>query len=126
MTDRATWLALAERCRTLSGVDDERQVGIEILKALGWAYRDSAWHDANRAWVSPFFAPATSLDAITALVEREFGQLHAYRPVSQVAGLSDITLYRGMIWTPEVYADAATPAIALCAAFCTAKAETAG
>lgn len=97
------WLELARRCEQATGAD--RELDREISKAVG---------------DGPSLTPYTgSLDCITALIERELpGRLWAaWRHETGAKAALDPTL------TAAVYADAETPALALCAAFCRAMAE---
>lgn len=110
MTTREEWLALAERC--------EKATGQDIAISADIATACSSWIlEEGRFPSCPYYTG--SLDAITALIERE---------------LPGATFKLGRDGTGAVYAqcagkriiEAAAPAIALCAAFCRAKAELAG
>jgi hypothetical protein len=132
------WLSLASRCEAAKGAD--RELDADIHLALGWTL-EKRHRDARPYYYSP--GPASrshtlasyasrpglprltaSIDAITSLIEREPGYFSGYMPLGKVTGFSDIVLYRGLLGLPgssKAFAgDAATPALALCAAFCRA------
>ena len=138
MTDRTTWPALAERCEKATGPD--RIIDGLIYMAMQSnppAYWEASASGLIWAWNSPPPHPAgtggrwacpdeftASLDAITALIEKELpqsedcwsvGALHTCQPP-----------WVGGVWgddEKEVWARGRTPALALCAAFCRAMAE---
>jgi hypothetical protein len=106
----ARWLALASRCERATGPD--REIDKAISKA---ATGDSS--------LTPHTA---SLDAITALIERELPGMR-WLCRSDVKGGTGIVYPKPIAGlsaaTPTWAADAATPALALCAAFAKAMAE---
>lgn len=126
-TTKQQWLALAERCEAATGPD--REITESIMHALGYSRVSDAhwfcegkghWNDGNRL--------AASLDAITALIEREFPETRwsvahsGYSWPDTFAG--QISPVGGLLM--RRLSQSATPALALCAAFCRAKAERAG
>lgn len=132
MTTRETWLALAERCEAAKGPD--REISEGILSALGYARISDAhwfcegkghWNDGNRI--------AASLDAITALIERELPgcgwSVDRSPSDAKIAGSPVLPeafiMQHGDEWTYEGWplCKAHTPVLALCAAFCRAMAE---
>ena len=113
-TKAAEWLALAERCGKAIGPD--RKIEEVIFVALG------------RLPYSPWIGDITaSLDAITALIERVLPGMR-WLCRSDVKGGTGIVYPKPIAGlsaaTPTWAADAATPALALCAAFCRAMAQT--
>lgn len=127
MTTREQWLALAERCEKATGPDDA--VDWDMLMAMcGPGYEDS-WLAAPAARYAlstsyGYHAPewTASLDAITALIERElpgWGWSIRRKPRDKVC-----TAHIGTSVTVSVRIQQ-KPAIALCAAFCRAMAEKA-
>lgn len=138
MTDRTTWMALAERCETAKGSDEELDVAIVMAaypdigppNALCVGDDPIFWHEPYRKQYPPLLT--ASLDAITALIEREFpgrgwniespGDDWPNEP-------SRATIIIEVRETPEGpealegSGAAATPALALCAAFCRAMAK---
>jgi hypothetical protein len=120
MTTRDEWLALAGRCETAKGPD--RELDADILSA--WAPLDrngtkAGWRMDGEPgdWAKPYTA---SLDAITALIEREL-------PGRDVHSGTFRGRANGMIMnadrTAGPWREAATEPLARCAAFCRAKAE---
>jgi hypothetical protein len=140
MTTKAEWIALAERCEKATGSD--REIDAAVMAALrfvkhGWFEHDGAkeWHWAIEGTGVFFKGRLTaSLDAITALIERELPDYHW-----RIQGGRKDTGWTQMSGDPRAYikakasrlvqhtdgkdGEAATPAIALCAAFCRAMAE---
>ena len=112
-TKAAQWLDLAERCEKATGLD--RKIEEVIFVALG------------RLPYSPWIGDITaSLDAITALIERELPGMR-WLCRSDVKGGTGIVYPKPIAGlsaaTPTWAADAATPALALCAAFAKAMAD---
>lgn len=116
---RKQWEALAARCEAATGPDRE-------IDALIWNAVHAPGSDL------PAGAELTaSLDAITALIERELpGSLYLARQLwdkKEKTAFASIFEYFGEY--PSRYAKteynglASTPALALCAAFCRAMAE---
>jgi hypothetical protein len=135
MTTKAQWLALAERCEKATGPDRELDCAIyalakkhmnpaALLESFRREFSISAMIDAY----------TTSLDAITALIERELpaawvwtlGQNIHHRTWSvSINNLDSDGAPYSVCWGASSYA----PALALCAAFCRAmacKSEVAG
>lgn len=146
MTAKAEWLALAERCEKATGPD--REIDYRMAYGLGWRFdgyhlaRDlpclsdeqfANLHNLAGQWKRPGVVdwpyPGTnhaepcvwtaSLDAITGLIERElpdydytFGKTNGGLTIHAQCGSPEMTF-------------SATPALALCAAFCRAMAEKA-
>lgn len=122
---RDEWLALAERCETAKGAD--REIDGDIAHAAKqfvdylprvperpWLWAEFVEPDDWECWEAPEYT--ASLDAITALIERELpgstfkvGRDGAGANYAQCAG--------------KRITEAATPTLALCAAFCRAMAE---
>lgn len=126
MTTREEWLALAERCEKATGAD--REIDLAIAETLGWLIfsredgqfkigMTAIWDGAHGPRMIPHFTD--SIDAITTMIEQK---------------LPGATFKLGRDGTGAVYAqcagkriiEAAAPALALCAAFCRARAEIAG
>jgi len=105
MTNKAEWLALAERCEAATGPD--KLLDMAIRFALG-------------APVRPWNYTA-SLDAITALIERELPEVQWLCRTDTLGGFGN--LYRRRNPDRSWPCFAFTPALALCAAFCRAMAE---
>ena len=137
MTSKAEWLALAERCEKATGPD--REIDAEIYDALcpqrlGYkAGKNIVRVFGGAAWLPCF---TISLDAITALIERELPEMQwLCRPDKEEGGFAKLCNPRSLkpwetieqeslkTWPCWAYAD--TPALALCAAFCHAMAEAA-
>ena len=117
MTTKSEWLALAERCEQATGPDCV--LSIDISRAAGLI--KSGRSKVLDLWDSP--AVSASIDAITALINQEFpGWVWALYSDSLVAR-SPRACVRSTDYKIQVRADADTPALALCAAFCRAKAE---
>ena len=112
MTSKADWLALAERCE--KAMEPDCQLDLQLVSAaIG-----ERWQLGTDT-VPRYTA---SLDAITALIERE---------LPNVTGIIPLTSGdEAWLWpkngNPKGWrCNAATPALALCAAFCRAMAEAA-
>ena len=139
--DRPTWLALAERCEKATGPDPKLDAAMDLLvgnpqnffgPAFGTDYVDGPErHDGAATWAGGgrrYYAPpyTASLDAITALIERELPGWRWKCGRSMVRGWA--TLYGD----PTIGVShsgtslAGNVALALCAAFCRAMAEKAG
>lgn len=141
MTTRDEWAALAERCENATGPD--RDIDCEIIVAsfggeIVWKTANytmeqyPAHRIASRSYIGGFaneHVPAltASLDAITALIERELpaawvwtlGQnIHHRAWGVSINNLNDDGEPYSVCWG----ASKASPALALCAAFCRAKA----
>ena len=123
MTTKAEWLALAERCE--KAMEPDCQLELQLLSAaIGKRWQLGT--DTVPRYTS-------SLDAITALIERELPDFHW-----RIQGGCKKTGWIQMSGDPRAYikskakdynigfdGEAATPALALCAAFCRAMAEAA-
>jgi len=143
MTDKAEWLALAERCEKATGPD--RSIDCWIENYCGIARFDAAYRGdpGMRVNIRPLTA---SIDAITALIEWE---LPGWMWRVQTCGVSSEAWVapdlNNPLCSPEIRADEArwhdyaernevelrpgsnkSAIIALCAAFCRAMAEKAG
>jgi hypothetical protein len=107
------WHALAARAESATGED--AVLDLDLAAALypqHVSYDPKTWLVRHGGWTA-------SLDAITALIEREFPEasceLKRYRMGRCSANLS-------ARWPePHLYVEAATPALALVAAFCRVK-----
>lgn len=150
MTTREQWLELAARCETAKGSDLE----LDVLVGLALDWKTDATRPLREV-VSIYGGPAAfvercvnsvvsiyshdehmprwsgSLDTITALIERElpgaFVNSCSYhvnygRPWAEIGEPG--FLEKDEFW--QVESDAATEALARCAAFCLAMAERAG
>lgn len=138
---REEWIALAERCEAATGPD--REIDVEIFRLLNPKYAGPEWqpyagglrhiYDSSdtRCVPPPEATPyrcTASLDAITALIEREFPR--ADRVVSVVNGNKraprvGVTLFRFNGTGSQASGGAGDEARAHCAAFCRAEAEVA-
>jgi hypothetical protein len=107
MTDKATWLALAARCEEAKGPD--REIDFDIDAGL-------AAPALIRGFIAKMYYTA-SIDAITALIEREL-------PGAYVHSLCDEGNYAAA-GVNDCGAHALTEPLARCVAFCRAKAKTA-
>ena len=113
--DRQTWLALAERCEKATGPD--REVDLDLVSSV-----------IGKRWPHTMATVASytdSLDAITALIERELpgwrwkagrAEFHCWATIYGGAG-------EGPVFSAVSVQGCA--ALALCAAFCRAMAEKA-
>jgi hypothetical protein len=106
MTDKATWLALAESCKNASEPDRGLDMQIHALA-----------HPSGCGSYGAHPAYTASLDAITALIEREL-------PGAYVHSLCDEGNYAAA-GVNDCGAHALTEPLARCVAFCRAKAKTA-
>lgn len=150
------WLALAERIE--KATEPNREIDARISVAVGavvmhfsgvigkWAFwttpvgpsqcaslsnvsgnEDDAFRALSEYTIAPRYT--ASLDAITALIEREFpnSKWAVLRRENGTKAMLDPIPAKDKIETWQVrtaiYADAETPALALCAVFCRAMAE---
>ncbi len=142
MTDREKWLALAERCEKATGPD--REIDYLVSAAVG-NIPEGCRRNGAFSWICPrpslmtvtYHSPVSytaSLDAITDLIERELPKAGW-----EVCGGKTRDKIASRAWTWLAWAwfegsgilgksvsRAKTPALALCAAFCRAKAEMCG
>ena len=133
MTTKAEWTALAERCEKATGPDQKLDAAIEL--ALG---RQVEWHVVSGEWnkhpvqltswggeAVPDFT--RSLDAITALIERELPEMQWLCRPDAKGGFGNLypKSHFDLVDYPIWPSYAATPALALCAAFAKAMAEKA-
>jgi hypothetical protein len=122
MTTKAEWIALAERCEKATGSD--REIDAEIYDALcpqrlGYkAGKNIVRMFGGAAWLP---CCTNSLDAITALIERELPEVRWVCRTDTLGGFGN--LYRRRNPDRSWPCFAFTPALALCAAFCRAMAE---
>jgi hypothetical protein len=143
MTTKAEWLALAERCEKATGPDRETDGDIahaakqfvDYLPRVPdrpWLWAEFVEPDDWECWEAPEYT--ASLDAITALIAKELPDYHW-----RIQGGRKDTGWTQMSGDPRAYikakasrlvahtdgkdGEAATPALALCAAFCRAMAE---
>jgi hypothetical protein len=126
------WLELAKRCEAAKGPD--REIDAAIMAALFaaasscdvFAEKDGAvvsypHAGGKRIDASPIYT--ASLDAITALIERELpesGHGYTVHDVREKQAVAHVCVDYD---ADPCGASAATPALALCAAFCRAMAE---
>lgn len=114
MTTRETWLDLAARCEAAKGPD--REIDGALREAAGFPVKPWGYTE--------------SLDAITALIGRElpggswFVGSGRTRPDEPLGGARIFADEAGDKCIGE--AECATPALALCAAFCRAMAAKGG
>lgn len=113
MTKREEWLALAERCEKATGPDREIDFDIDVAR-----------HAPKRIRGFQALAPYTaSIDAITALIERKLPRWSWSASLSETRKFAQADLGRSYPTNRRVTTEHKTPALALCAAFCRAKAE---
>ena len=118
MTTKAEWLKLARLCEAQTGSD--RALDHQILLALGWTADGWRWNLPSGDFLHPTVFPSASLDAITALIERELPDMEGIIPLK---GKQEAWLWPSRGIAKGWRCTAATPALALCAAFCRAMAE---
>jgi hypothetical protein len=120
---RDEWIALAERCEKATGPEREIDAAIHDAvyggsEACGAVIR---WGGGVQ-WIAPY---TSSLDAITALIERELPEMRWLCRTNNEGGFGN--LYRKATLDLSDFRAwpcyAATPALALCAAFCRACAS---
>jgi hypothetical protein len=117
----ARWLALASRCEKATGPDDDIDLALAgDLYPHYVNYDPETWLIRNGGWTD-------SLDAITALIERE---LPGWAYVLDTRNVATWLAPYARLFRPGEIASgnppsgkAATPALSLCAAFCRAMAE---
>jgi hypothetical protein len=124
MTSKAEWIALAERCEGATGPDRDLDCALYALVrrhmnpvALLESFRREI---SIQSMVDCFTA---SLDAITALIERELPGWEWQANGNRGKPKSLAWVYSGSQHDKVHKSYAATPALALCAAFCRAMAE---
>ena len=134
---RTEWLALAERCEAATGPDTELDAAIACA-VHGWTqiseeidpYGDVPMlidRDGGGPMIPCEYT--ASIDAITALIERDLpggawsAGMGCVRPDEPVAGARLFSAESRYFCIGE--AEGRSPALALCAAFCHAKAERA-
>jgi hypothetical protein len=120
------WLTLAERCEKATGPDRDIDAEIydatthHLLYAGEYAGKRAVRRSGGAVWL-PFFT--YSIDDITALIEREMpkamGSVQFGESVFPASGGYVAQL---IIGEPDYTCEGRTPALALCAAFCRAKA----
>jgi hypothetical protein len=139
-TTREEWLSLAERIKKATRPDYRIDAAISIAlgdvpkgftagKTRGFESRFS--NKSGDTWDAPRYT--ASLDDITALIEREFpdSKWAVLRREIGTKAMLDPTPAKDKIAASltlrqvrtAIYADAETPALALCAVFCRAMAE---
>jgi hypothetical protein len=133
MTSKADWIALAERCEKATVTD--RKIDVAILLACGWKIErrerdrkewlyspNDEYHRQDPLFLDMTWRISRSLDAITALIEREL-------PCRDVHSGTFRGRANGMIMnadgTAGPWREAATEPLTRCAAFCRAMAEKA-
>lgn len=139
MTTREQWLALAERCEKATGLDMEINVTIQAYVS-GWSAETLAYFLTDFR-ISRFDRYTASLDAITALIERELPKSSWLGGYAQQEDCdSDDGMPGGWgrlfpAFSEQFYPKGdeeherflvegcATTALALCAAFCRVMAE---
>lgn len=109
MTSKAEWLALAERCEGATGSDRDIERCMGSLLPEGFQ-------------MIPYFGFTSSLDAITSLIEREMPDAGWSAHNEYYDVIEGRIMRRGQ---DTIMRYSATPALALCAAFCRAMAEKA-
>ncbi len=129
------WLYLAERIEKATGADQEIDAAISIAldavpkgftagKTRGFESRFS--NKSGDTWDAPRYT--NSIDIITALIERKFpnSKWAARRLETGAKAMLDPIPAKDKIdpaLRTAIYADAETPALALCAVFCQAMSE---
>jgi hypothetical protein len=117
----AGWLALAERCEQATGPD--RVIDDLLMRYLGYVWKVGRWNSPDMSsWL--YGDRTSSLDAITALIERElvdwdWSANYSFEKTGKRRGLAWLTFDGRRV----IQGRSATPALALCAAFCRAMAE---
>jgi hypothetical protein len=121
---RDEWLALAERCEKAEGPEKgcapgQRPIDWSIYKAVFAGVEGFSGSEVN------FPRYTASLDAITALIERELpGFLWKVSSIGPNGLLAHAHIEKEFLNVENWWhGAAATPALALCAALCRAKAE---
>lgn len=109
MSKREQWLALAERCKKATGPDRE------IDRCIIAYVPDECVYIGCGGYTG-------SLDAITGLIEREFPGHWWDTDKTEKASASIWRLENGEMAMSVYCNECHTPALALCAAFCRAKA----
>ena len=130
MTTHEQWLALAKRCAEATGLDRNLDgdiyvlwFGDEDLRSIGYGLVRSVWMRSEHA------APEVtgSIDAIVSLIEKT---LPGWFVNADLTPFNDSTTVEVRL-RPKFYGvdkvgiDGATPALALCQAYCLARAELA-
>jgi len=117
---RLEWIALAKRCEEATGPD--RDISEAIMSGLGYKrYSDEHWFCEGKGHFNVANQITAYIDTITALVGREFPNSFASAAVAGYSSPWAKIAKKGMAGEILAYGD--TPALALCAAFCRAKAE---
>ena len=133
MTTHEQWLALAQRCAESTGLDRNLDgdiyvlwFGDEDLRSIGYGLVRSVWMRNEHA------APEVtgSIDAIVSLIEKTLPGWWASADLTQCPHHQFETGFRGRIQGPRYIAQdysvsGASPALALCRAYCIARAELA-
>jgi hypothetical protein len=123
VTTKAQWIALADRCETATGPDRDIDAEIydattpHVLYAGEYAGKFAVRTSGSAVWL-PFFT--YSIDDITALIERELAPISVDLQIRPKDAYAKLWLHSRN--DPSIR-QAATPALALCAAFCRAMAE---
>lgn len=126
MTSRDQWKALAARCAEAKGPD--REIDWLILQAIGWRRvkegHPFGWvvYDGDQRANQILPNLTASLDAIVSLIEKTLPG-YDWR-VGKTPSQYDAQLYYG-VEGDSFDEDAPTPALALCVAYCLARAELA-
>jgi hypothetical protein len=131
MTSKAEWLALSERCEKAKMADRETDGDIahaakqfvDYLPRIPerpWLWAEFVAPDDWECWEAPEYT--ASLDDITALIERELPDAGWSAHNEYYDVIEGRIMRRGQ---DTIMRYGATPALALCAAFCRAMAEAA-
>ena len=125
-TTRATWEALAQRCREATASDILLDGDIEIAAdqiPAGYTRRDSiTWIYPVPPFIQLVYSAkplTTSIDAIVSLIEKTLPG-KAWEIASPYSWSGENALSAADVGLNREYAT--TPALALCAAYCTARA----
>ncbi|MDR3502912.1 MAG: hypothetical protein P4L79_10040 [Legionella sp.] len=132
MPTRSEWNALAAKCEAATGLD--REIDVLLAVAVGDVPAGYVRHDAF-TWICKqkyglplTYSPATftdSIDAIVSLIRRELSGWHWECGADKTAMVRDAAdIWESSVKNDHVCWKAASPALALCTAFCRAKAET--
>lgn len=114
------WLEIADACEKATGPSREIDARIQG-NVENWTERDIAYVLSDIEGTAKPKPYTASLDAIVALIEREFSEPVFYASRTR-SGLGYASLSKDY-QTPHIECNAATPTLALCAAFARAMHE---
>ena len=129
MTTRTTWEALAQRCREATGPDRQLDADIQRMfdgracfrPGIGW----KRWWPETSRW--GYLEPVTGkIDAIVSLIEKTlpgwWWELESFVARSDSIDSKPRAVIGHYDRAGETKGEAKTPALALCAAYCMARA----